>query len=337
MPPRPPNRQGLPSHAFPRRRTALAALAATAAWPMARAATIWPDKPIRIVIPFAAGGTVDVISRDAVNELGKALGQNAYFDNKPGANGILGTDIVAHAPPDGYTLLLVTGSFTANPFLYKKLPYDVQRDFVPLTSFGRALGLILVVNPKVPANSVQELVALSRRTDFNYSSAGVGNSTHLCMEFFKQRTGLRATHVPYKGIAVGINAVLANEVQMQFTTSVVAMPFIKSGQLKALAFTGPERVAGIDVPTMAEVGVKDMVYEGSWLGLFAPTGTPQAVQDRLCAEIARIERRPEIIAQVAATGSHVADGRPQAAFKQQIRDDLKRYAELIKLAGVEPE
>jgi tripartite-type tricarboxylate transporter receptor subunit TctC len=331
------------SHGGPRRRTALAALAATAAtWPAVAVhaqAAPYPNKAIRIVVPFAAGGTVDSIARDTVNELAKSLGQGVYFDNKPGANGILGTDIVAHSPADGYTLLLVTGSFTVNPYLYRKLPYDVRKDFVPITSLARALGLLLVVNPSVPANNVQELVALSHKpgVDLNYSSPGAGNTLHLCMEYFKQRTGARITHVPYKGTPQALNAVIANEVQMQFTTAVLAMPFVKTGKLKALAFSGPERVPGIEVPTMAEAGVKDMVYEGSWVGLFGPAGMPQQAQDRLAAEVARIEKRPEIIASIAASGSHVADGRPQAEFKRQIQDDLKRFADLVKMAGVEPE
>lgn len=324
------------------RRTALALLAAGATGHLAPAwgqAGRYPNKAIRIVIPFAVGGTIDTVCRETVELLARELGQPIYFDAKAGANGVLGTDIVARSAPDGYTLLLVTGSFTVNPSIYRRLPYDPVRDFTAITSIARAVGLILVTHPSVPAGSVQELVALTRRSDLNYSSPGIGNTLHLCMELFKQRTGARVTHVPYKGSAIALNAVIANEVQMEFTPPALAAPFLKAGKLKALATTGPARLADYpELPTMAEAGVQDMVFEGSWIGLFCPSATPREVVDRLYTAIAGLLQRPAVRESIMANSSgYLPDGRSPADFGRQVTADFARFGEAVKLAGIQPE
>ncbi|MES2183047.1 MAG: tripartite tricarboxylate transporter substrate binding protein [Pseudomonadota bacterium] len=328
-----------------RRRTALAALAATAAtWPVLAAhaqAGPYPTKSIRVVVPFAAGGTIDTVARDVIKQLADSLGQAIYLDARPGANGVLGTDIAAHATPDGYTLLLVTGSLVVNPAIYKKLPYDPVRDLTPITAIAKAQGHLLVVNPALPVSNVQELIALSLKpgSELNYSSPGVGNTLHLSGELFKHNTGARITHVPYKGSPQALNAVIANEVQMEFTPPALAMPFIKAGKLKVLAYTGPERLPEMPgIPIMAEAGVANMVVEGSWVGLFCPTGTPAEVQARIYSALDEIIKRPAVRDSIAANGSgYLADGRPPAAFARQVQADMARYAEAVRLAGIQPE
>ncbi|MES2184830.1 MAG: tripartite tricarboxylate transporter substrate binding protein [Pseudomonadota bacterium] len=324
------------------RRMALAVMAAGAAGTLVPAwaqAGRYPNKAIRIVVPFAAGGTIDTESRPIIDLLSKELGQPIYLDARPGANGVLGTDIVAHAPPDGYTLMLVTQSFTVNPAIYRKLPYDPVRDLTPVTSIAKALGLVLIMHPSVQAKTVQELVALSQRSELNYSTPGVGNTLHLCMELFKQRTGARITHVPYKGSSLALNAVVANEVQMEFTPLGLAAQFIKAGRLKALATSGSERLADLpDVPTMAESGVKDMVFYGSWIGMFCPSATPREVVDKLYTTIAAILQRPAVRDAIASNGSgHLADGRSPAEFRKQVTEDFATFAEAVKAAGIQPE
>jgi tripartite-type tricarboxylate transporter receptor subunit TctC len=321
---------------------ALAALVAVSAAPAARAqAGRYPNKSIRIVVPFAAGGTIDTVARDVIKQLAESLGQAIYLDAKPGANGVLGTDIVAHSPADGYTLLLVTGSLVVNPAIYKKLPYDPVRDLVPITAIAKAQGHLLVVNPALPVSSVKELVALSLKpgSELNYSSPGIGNTLHLSGEMFKHNTGARITHVPYKGSPQALNAVIANEVQMEFTPPALAMPFIKAGKVKVLAYTGPERLPEMpDIPIMAEAGVPNMVVEGSWVGLFCPTGTPAEAQARLYSALDEIIRRPAVRESISANGSgYLADGRPPAAFARQVQADMARYAEAVRLAGIQPE
>ena len=333
---------GAPALATASRRTAMAMAVAGTLGTLAPAwaqASSYPTRAIRIVVPFAAGGTIDTVCRGPIELLSKELGQPVILDARPGANGVLGTGIVALAPPDGYTLLLVTGSFAVNPSIYRKLPYDPMRDFTPIASIARAVGLMLVVHPSVPAKNVQELVALTKRGDLNYSSSGTGNTLHLYMELFKQSTGARVTHVPYKGSAVAINAVVANEVQMAFATPVLANSLIKAGRLKALAVAAPARLADYpETPTLVESGAKDVALDGSWIGLFCPAGTPREVVDRLYTAIDVVLKRPAVRESIMANGSgYLADGRSPPEFAKQVATDLVKFAEAVKAAGIQPE
>ncbi|MFN7040174.1 MAG: Bug family tripartite tricarboxylate transporter substrate binding protein [Acidovorax temperans] len=331
---------GAATHSVPPRRIALATMAACTFGALAPAlaqTSRYPNRAIRIVIPFAAGGTIDAICRSTIDLVSKELGQPMYFDAKPGANGLLGAGIVAAAPPDGYTLLLVSGSFAVNPSIYRKLPYDPVNSFTAITSIARATGAILVAHPSLPANTVKELVALSGRSDLNYSSSGVGNSTHLYMELLKQSTGMRAAHIPYKGSAVAVNAVVANEVQMAFTVPVLANPLIKAGRLKALAISAPTRVPEYpSLPTLVESGVKEIAADGSWIGLFCQSATPRDVVDRLYAAIDGVLKRPAVRESIMANG-FLPDGRSPTEFDKQVRTDIAKFAEAVKLAGIQPE
>ncbi len=221
----------------------------------------YPTRPIRLIVPFPAGGTADVLARSITNETGAQLGQPFVIDNRGGANGIIGIDIVAKAPPDGHTLLHVTAAFVINPHVYLKLPYDVFRDFEPVTNAVLGTGYLVLLHPAVAANTVKELIALANDPKMSgklsYSSPGVGNTLHLAAELFATRTGIKLLHVPYKGVAPALNAVLAGEVQMTLIPPTIAVPQIKAGRAKAIAFTGSTRFPGLpQLPTMTEAGIR---------------------------------------------------------------------------------
>ena len=251
--------QGFPSARERRWWLGVVALLAVASFAMPAQAQPYPTRPIRLIVPFAAGGTADVIARGVGNEVGAQFGQPFVLDNRGGANGIIGTDIVAKAPPDGQTLLHVTASFVINPSTYTKLPYDIFRDFEPVTNVVLGTGYLLVLHPAVPANSVKDLIALAREGKVSYSSPGVGNTLHLAAELFGVRAGVKLLHVPYKGVAPAMNAVLAGEVQATFIPATIAQALVKAGRAKAIAFTGAARFPGLSqLPTMAEAGVPNL-------------------------------------------------------------------------------
>ncbi len=305
----------------------------------AQAADDWPTRPIRVIAPFPPGGTLDSVIRGPAEQLSSQLGQALVIDNRAGANGIIGSDVVAKAAPDGYTLLVVTGSFAINPSVYRKLPFDVFRDFVPITNVARAIGYVMVVNPAVPARSVGELIALERRSngDLTYGSPGVGNSIHLVCELFNQRAGTHLRHIPYKGAGPLVTALLAGEVSMTIMPPVAPLAHIKAGTLRALAFTGEQRWAELpDLPTMAEAGVADFVYDGTWVGMFAPRGTPAAIVDRLHAEVVTAIAVPRIV-EAIRHGGYAPDGRSPAAFGDFFKAEVTRYAALARAIGIEPE
>lgn len=316
-------------------------LAAPASFAQAPGAPKFPQKPLRIIVPFPAGGTIDSVARVLSVELGERLGQSVIVDNRAGANGIMGTDLVAKAPADGHTLLLVTASYAINPSAYKKLPYDVLNDFVPVTAVARGIGFVLATHPSVKADSVGELVKLTQQpgASFNYSSPGIGNTVHLATELFKQRTGAKMLHVPYKGSAPALNALLAGEVQVEILPPGIAQTHIKAGKMKVLAFTGGSRLKDMpDIPTMAEAGVNNMVFEGTWIGMFAPGGTPRPIVDQIYREVKAILDTPKMRDAIEAGGSgYVADGRPPEAYARQVREDVERYAEVMRAAGIEPQ
>jgi tripartite-type tricarboxylate transporter receptor subunit TctC len=313
-----------------------AGLAAGPAW-----AQEYPNRPIRIIVPFPAGGTIDSVARKLALDFGARVGHSVIIENRAGANGILGSDLVAKAQPDGHTLLLVTASFAINPTVYKKLPFDVFKDFVPITPVARGIGLVLAVHPSVPANTVADLVALSRQPGrtLNYSSPGVGNTVHLATELFKLRTGASMQHVPYKGSAPALNALLSGEVQVEILPPGIAQTHIKAGKMKLLAFTGAKRLPELpNVPTMAEAGVRDLVFEGTWIGLFTTGGTPKPIVDRIYKEFREMLASPATQEVIRGGGSgYIADGRPPEEFARDLRQDVERYAEVAKAAGIEPE
>ncbi len=295
----------------------------------------YPTRPIRLVVPFPAGGTADVIARSIANEASAQFGQPFVIDNRGGANSIIGTEIVAKAPPDGYTLLYVTAAFVINPHVYLKLPYDALRDFDPVTNGVLGTGYLIVLHPAVPANSVKELIALARDGKVSYSSPGVGNTLHLAAELFATRAGVKLLHVPYKGVAPALNAVLAGEVQMTLIPPTIVVSQIKAGRVKAIAFTGSARFAGMpQLPTMTEAGIPNLELTGAWHGWFVPAKTPANVIARLHQEIAKSLQAPRVRESIVA-GGYEPDGREPAEFRKFLRLEYERYGEMVRVANLQ--
>lgn len=316
---------------FPRRR-ALAALALLLGLGTAFAQG-YPNRPIKIVVPFPPGGSADVLARNVGDKLSKSMGQPVVVENKPGAGGIPGASAVAGAPADGYTLLFANTNIAINPSLYKKLPYDTATAFAPVVLMVQVPNLLLVP-AQLEANDVKELVALAKAKagQLNYASAGNGTFPHLAVEMFKLHSGAPLTHIPYKGAAPALNALLAGEVQVLSNDLVTATQHVKSGKLKALAITSATRSPTMpDVPTMAEAGLRDYVAVG-WQGIMVPAGTPAAAVDRLNAEINKALADPEVKASLASQGLIVVGGSVQQ-FADFLKQDTARWAATVKASG----
>src|SRR5207249_6435035 len=304
--------------------------AATAAW-----AQTYPAKPIRIVVGFPPGGGNDIIARMVGAKMQETWGQPVVIDNKPGANSIIAAEFVAKSAPDGYTLLVnATGGMSVNPVLYAKLPYDSLKDFVAISMVG-SFPLVLVVHPSVPANSVQELVAYAKANPgkLNYSSGST--AFQVASEMFKQMTGTEVRHIPYKGSAASITAVIAGDVQMTIVDTPPLVPQISAGRVKALAVTSAKRSASMpEVPALAEtVPGYEMVL---WIGVFAPAGTPREIAGKLNAEVVHIVRLPEIREKLDAMGVEPL-GNTQEQMAEWIRREIARYGPVVKAANIKAE
>jgi tripartite-type tricarboxylate transporter receptor subunit TctC len=314
-----------------------ASAAAVAATPWARAQGAWPAKPIHIIVPYEAGGLSDVTARQVAKELTTRLGQPVVVENKPGATQIIGASYVAKAPPDGYTLFF--GSLTSmvlNKFGFAKLPYDPQKDFAPVTLVTQT-PLFLFVNDKFPAKNFQEFVAAvkARPGEYSYASLGYGSSYHVVMEMFKAETGLDIKHVPYKGSAPGMLALLKDEVQVMFDVGGVSTKYLNEGKLRALADTGAQRNPSLpDVPTLVELGVKGFDVN-FWFGIAAPAGTPKPIVDRLSAEIGKIVQAPDFRERAESTGYYTVSTTP-AEFSALMETEAKRWERGFKIAKIEP-
>ena len=298
----------------------------------------YPARPIRLIAPFTAGSTVDVMARVVQEQLSSRLGQNVVIDNRPGANGIIATEMVAKSRPDGYTMLISTGSFTGNVIATKKLPYDTVRDFAQITQIARSYGLLLVVHPGVQAQSIKELVALAKAQPrkMSYASSGVGNMTHLVGELLNVLAGIEINHVPYKGSAPALTDVMGRQVEMTFISTVSVMPFIKAGRVRALALTGGDRSPVMpNVPTFKEAGFADFEMTG-WYGLWFPAKTPPAVVNRINAEIKRAAVLPEMKHKLDELGLIAVASTP-AEFARFLQDDLALQLRIAKKAGIEPQ
>ncbi|MGZ5094249.1 MAG: Bug family tripartite tricarboxylate transporter substrate binding protein [Burkholderiales bacterium] len=302
---------------------------------MSASAQSYPNRPVRLVMPFPPGGNVDAFGRILARQIEGHLGQPVVVDNRAGANGIIGVDIVAKAPPDGYTLLDTSFSFVINPSIYRKLPYDTEKDFAPITNFAMGLGYVLTAHPSVPVQTVRDLVALAKKTPLRYSSPGVGNGQHLAGELLATKAGIQLLHVPYKGGGPALTAVLGGEVQLTFTAAAVGAPHIKSGKLRALGFSGASRLASLpEVPTIAESGVPDFVYDSGWHGLFAPAKTPASVVNRLYTEVAKAVQEPKL-REFLIAGGYEPKADPPAEFTKLFRADIKKYGDIVKAAHIE--
>ena len=308
---------------------AAAALALPAAW-----AQSWPSRPVSIVVPFPAGGTTDVLARALAQELSKTLGQPVVVENKPGAGATLGADYVAKAKADGHTLLMGAVHHTIATSVYRKLAYDFEKDFAPITTVALVPN-VLVVHPQLPAASVQELLALARAQPgkLTYGSNGAGTGQHLIGAQFEGMGGVQLLHVPYKGSGPLTTDLLGGQINMSFDTVTPVLPHIKAGKLRALAVTTARRSAALpDVPTLHEAGLKGFDM-GTWFGMLAPAATPKDVVARLNADMVKIIHAPEFRKKMDDIGAvPIADAPEQMA--RQIRDDTARFAKLVKEAGV---
>ncbi|MGH8616685.1 MAG: Bug family tripartite tricarboxylate transporter substrate binding protein [Burkholderiales bacterium] len=308
---------------------------AIAATGISQAQDTYPTRPIRMMVPFSPGGASDTAARVVGQQLAPRLGQQIVIENRPGAGGIIGTELAARATPDGYSLLMGSNiEIVINPNLYKKLPYNTQKDFAPV-SLVADTPLILVVNPSVPAKSVQELIALAKAKPgvLNYASSGNGSTVQLASEMFKTMAGVNIRHIPFNGSGPAVIQTIAGETQLVFPAMPAALQQARSGKLRALAVTSAKRVAAApELPTVAESGVPG--YEMSiWNGLLAPAGTPKPVLDRLHVELLKVLAMPEVKQSFNNIGAEVVTGTP-AQFAAFIKSDLAKYAKVVKDADV---
>lgn len=314
---------------------AIAALAALAGWTAPAAADSYPSKPVHIIVPFPAGGAIDIIVRTSAQQLSKELGQPMIIDNRPGASGNIGAELVAKSAADGYTLLAGTSAtHGANPALYTKLAYDARRDFVPVAHIA-GVPNVLVVTPASGISSLAALVQQARAQPgkLSYGSAGSGTSLHLAGEMFRGAAGVDLLHVPYKGAAPATTDLLGGQITMMFNTVPVALPLIRSGKLKALAVTSPKRHFALpDVPTFAELGYPSVV-SATWVGLFAPAGTAQAVVDKLAQGMERALHEPAVVDALSKQGAE-AQFTDAAAFARYVDSEIARWGGVVRAAGI---
>jgi len=298
----------------------------------------WPAKPIRLIVPGGAGGVIDIRARWLAERLAQRLGQAVYVDNVPGAGGNIGTALAARAAPDGHTLAIVhQGTMTINPHLYAHPGYEPLKDFAPITRIGVG-PLLLAVNAAVPATSVAQLVALAKDKpgQLTFGSPGIGTPPHLAGELFGRTAGIQITHVPYRGGAQAVSDLVGGQISMSIEGTSVQLPFVRSGQLRALAVTGPHRLALLpDVPTVAESGVAGYQFVG-WVGVAAPASTPSPIVERLYREIAAVLATVEARAWFASYGLEPG-GEPPAVFAELMRAEDAQWKPLIRAAGLKAE
>lgn len=323
------------------KRLLVLAIAALLALPGSAFAQAWPAaKPIRLVIPFPAGGATDIVGRVLQQKLAAALGQQVVVDNKPGAGGTIGADIVAKAAPDGYTILLATSStHSIGPALNpQKMPYDAFRDFAPVAHVANAPS-VLVVGGGFPAKTGQELIALlkSNPGKYNFGSSGIGTYPHLAAEMFKWRAGgLFVVHIPYRGTGLVVTDLIAGQIAFLMDSIVSAQTHIKDGRVRALAVSGAKRSGALPgVPTFGEIGVPGMDFN-NWFGFFAPAGTPAEIVQRLNRELNAIVNSPDVAERFANTGAEPATGTPEQ-FAKVVRDENESWKAVIQRAGIKPD
>jgi tripartite-type tricarboxylate transporter receptor subunit TctC len=322
----------------PGRRAALQSLAAAAAaCAVPRAvfaqANPYPSRTVRIVLPFPAGGSTDPLARLLAQKMNEDWGQAVIVDNRPGGNTIIGTEAVAKAAPDGYTLLYTASTHVINPLLMSSLPYDSVKDFLPVAHIVRS-EFVLVINPEVPAHNLREFIALARSKPgtLNYATSGNGNPNHLAGEYFDMVAHVKMNPVPYKGGGPAITDLIGGQVQAMFSVPTSVAGHIKSGKLRALGYTGAKPLPGLDVPAFAQAGLPGFDMN-SWNGVFAPAGTPKPVIEKVSAEIAKILAMPDVVAKFAAQGQEPHYLGPEQ-FAAQIASDRSKYASIIKAANI---
>ena len=294
----------------------------------------FPTKPVRWIVPYAPGGSSDILARLIGQKLAETWGRPVIVDNRPGAAGNIGTEAAARSPADGYTMLLVASTFTMNPSVYAKLAFDTVNDFAPITMIMWQ-PFILSAHPSLPVTSVKQLIALARQRpgQLNYGSGGSGTSGHIAAALFEMMSNVKLTHVPYRSMGPAITALLTGEVQLSFNTSIAALPFARTGKLRPLGVTGLTRIAALpDVPTIAQAGVPGY-EEGAWQGVLVPAGTPRATIARLNQDLVRITKGRDTSERIAEVGAYVIANAPQE-FATVIKADIQKYAKLVRAAGI---
>jgi tripartite-type tricarboxylate transporter receptor subunit TctC len=320
---------------------AIAALAAVlgVAGPAGAAAPAasYPTKAIRLIVPFAPGGSNDIMARIVGQNFTESMGQQVVVDNRAGASGIIGTDVAAKAPADGYTILMMSLTFAVNPSLVKKLPYDTEKDLAPVTLVASA-PLLLVVNPAVPAKSLKEFIAYAKANPgkLNFGSGGPGTTPHLAGEMLKTMAGLQMTHIPYKGGGPALADLVGGQIQLMLENIPSTLPFVKSGRLRALAVSGLARSPLVaDLPTLDEAGLKGYEIVG-WNGLFVPSGTPQAIIAKLHAETVKALSHPQVKDRLATLGAEGVGSTPKQ-FAAFVKAEIGKWAKVVKDAGLRQE
>ena len=316
-------------------RVAAGLLLAASALPVC--AQEFPVKPVRWIVPYAPGGSSDILARLIGQKLAESWGRAVIVDNRPGAAGNIGTEAAAHAAPDGYTLLLVASTFAMNPSVYPKLAFDPVNDFAPVTMIMWQ-PFILSAHPSLPVTSVKQLIALARQHPggINLSSGGSGTSGHIAAALFEMMANVKFTHVPYRSMGPAITALLTGEVQLSFNTSIAVSPYVRMGKVRPLGVTGLKRIAALPaVPTIAEAGVPGY-EEGAWQGVLAPAATPRAMIARLNQDLVRTIKARETAARIEDVGAYVVAGTPEE-FAAAIKADIQKYAKLVKAAGIRVE
>ena len=310
-------------------------LAQAAATPAASLS--YPTRPIRLIMPFPPGGATDANARALAKEMEGTLGQPVVVDNRGGANGIIGSDIVAKATPDGYTLMHISVAFAINPSTYKKLPFDPIRDFTPITNPIVGHGALLLVHPSLPARSVTELIAVAKKQQIVFSSPGIGNVLHLINEAFNARAGIRMLHVPYKGSGPALMALLGAESQVMVVPPLTATPYVKAERLRALGYSGAKRLETMpDLPTISEAGLPGFQSDTGWHAWFAPAKTPDRIVMRIYNAILKAVHTPRM-REVFTTAGYQPVADPPAVFQKNVAADIKRWEEIVRSARITPE
>jgi tripartite-type tricarboxylate transporter receptor subunit TctC len=316
---------------------ALALIATGHAGPSYAQSERWPSKPIRIVVPYPPSGPTDTTARVIAPRMSEALGRQIVIDNRSGANTLIGTEMVAKAPPDGHTLLMVTSTISINPSTYKKLPYDTLRDLLPVTMVV-STPFMLIVHPSLPVKTPVDLfrLAKARPGHLLYPSSGVGSANHLAIALLSRMAGVETTHVPYKGTAQWMTDIVAGQMHFAMTNPIASLPLAKVNKVRLLATSGSRRLQLMpEVPTIAETAIPG--YEaGNWHGMFAPAGTPQEIVNRLHAEVAKALAAPDIEARFVESGAHVGGTSPER-FSAFFRSEVAKWAKAVKVAGVTTE
>ena len=319
---------------MPGRLVRAAAAAIALSFALAAGAQTYPHKPVRITVPYPPGGTVDLVARHLAQQMGTQVGQQVIVENRAGANGTIGSDFVSKAAPDGYTLLVQASIFVINPLFLKNVPYDVQRDFAPVSNIG-SVPLLVTAHPSVPAANLREFVTLVRANPdkYTFATTGLGSAGHLTEEVIRRDAGLSILIVPYKGAGPALTDIVGGQVSALADPLPSSYPHVKGGRLKALAVTSRERVAFMpDVPTMAESGFSGFEML-SWYGLWGPPALPREIVDRLATEVARAVKSPEMQEKLASQG-FLPKGSTAPEFAAYVKDEIAKYAKIVKDANI---